>query len=294
MALNPDKITFFLQQIQNAEYQTFRSIVVQLFGYLVDEIKDNPIYDNFEKRVDKWQNWPHEEESSFSYGQWELPDSLEETKSLSYAIYKDIAMNDKGWVDAFASDLFGESSLVENFFKLNSTFIGYFAQVLDDIVRANPEIEEIAPRKVDYKTVFIIHGHDGDLKTKVQLLLMRAGVSNIVLHELPDRGRTIIDKLINETNNAGYAIALLTPDDLTQAGETRARQNVILEIGYFLGILGKERLRMIVKGNVEIPSDLHGILYEKHDDHGAWKIKLLKELQAVGIYVDIQAAINEF
>jgi predicted nucleotide-binding protein len=69
---------------------------------------------------------------------------------------------------------------------------------------------------------------------------------------------------------------------------------VILEIGYFLGLLGKERIRMIVKGEVEIPSDLQGILYEKHDKSGAWKIKLLKELQAVGIYVDIQAAINEF
>jgi predicted nucleotide-binding protein len=51
---------------------------------------------------------------------------------------------------------------------------------------------------------------------------------------------------------------------------------------------------MIVKGEVEIPSDLHGILYEKHDTNGAWKIKLLKELQAVGIYVDIQSAISEF
>jgi len=77
-------------------------------------------------------------------------------------------------------------------------------------------------------------------------------------------------------------------------GINRARQNVILEIGYFLGKIGKERLRIIVKGDVDIPSDLQGVLYEKHDSNGAWKMKILKELQAVGIYVDLQSVINKF
>ena len=56
-----------------------------------------------------------------------------------------------------------------------------------------------------------------------------------------------------------------------------------------MGKLGKDRLRLLVRDNVEIPSDLHGILYEKHDVAGAWKIKLMKEMQAVGIFVDLQA-----
>lgn len=197
-------------------------------------------------------------------------------------------------MDSFAFGLFQQTSLADNFYKLNSTFIGYFAQGLEDIISANPENEDTSPKKVKNNTAFIIHGHDNELKTEVQLLLKTAGVHSIVLHELADKGRTIIDKLIGETEGAGYAIALLTPDDLTKDGNNRARQNVILEIGYFLGALGKERLRMIVKGDIEIPSDLHGILYEKHDKSGGWKIKLLKELQAVGIYVDIQAALNEF
>jgi predicted nucleotide-binding protein len=179
-------------------------------------------------------------------------------------------------------------------YKLNVTFFGYFELTLEDIINANPEIEVKSPQKVNNKTAFIVHGHDNELKTELQLLLNRAGVNSIVLHEQADKGRTIIDKLIGETETAGYAIALLTPDDLTKDGNNRARQNVILEIGFFLGKLGKERIRMVVKGDVEIPSDLHGILYEKHDPNGAWKIKLLKELQAVGIYVDLQAAINQF
>ena len=61
-----------------------------------------------------------------------------------------------------------------------------------------------------------------------------------------------------------------------------------MEIGYFMGKIGKSRVRLILKGNIEIPSDLNGILYEKYDSGGAWKIKLLKEMQAVGIYVDIE------
>jgi predicted nucleotide-binding protein len=75
-------------------------------------------------------------------------------------------------------------------------------------------------------------------------------------------------------------------------GQGRARQNVILEIGYFLGLLGKERVRMLVKGDTEIPSDLYGVLYEKYDESGAWKIKILKEMIAVGIYADTKAVID--
>ena len=240
-------------------------------------------------------NWPNtSNESSFVYGEWDFPDNLEEAKSLSYDIYKSIAEHERLWVESLAFNLFRQDLDGVNFSKLNSSFMGYFALVLGEIVNANPEIEKSSIKKVNNNTAFIIHGHDNELKTEVQLLLKRAGVNSVVLHEQADKGRTIIDKLISETETAGYAIALITPDDLSQDGNNRARQNVILEIGYFVGFLGKERLRMIVKGDVEIPSDLQGILYEKHNTSGAWKIKLLKELQAVGIYVDIQAAINEF
>lgn len=294
MALNPERIKFLIQQIQNSEFRTFRSTVSQLFTYLDSEVKDNPIYEKYESERSKWENWPNSEETSFSHGQWDLPDNLEDAKSLAFGIYKSVAENNKNWVDSFAFRLFRQKPLGDNFYRLNNMFLGYFIQVLEEIINANPEIEDNSPKTLKGKTAFIIHGHDNELKTEVQLLLKRAGVSSLVLHEQADKGRTIIDKLIDETRIAGYAIALLTPDDLTNDGSNRARQNVILEIGYFLGLLGKERIRMIVKGAIEIPSDLQGILYEKHDSNGAWKIKLLKELQAVGIYVDIQAAINEF
>jgi predicted nucleotide-binding protein len=179
---------------------------------------------------------------------------------------------------------------VRNF---NDYFLEYFQTVLQEIVNANPELESTEVQKVTGNTVFIIHGHDDEIKAEVQLLLTRAGVNNIVLHEQPDKGRTIIDKLVEESNNSNYAIALLSPDDKALDGSARARQNVILEIGYFIGKLGKERVRILRKGEIEIPSDLSGVLYENYDPVGAWKIKLCKELIAAGIYVDIEAVTRQ-
>lgn len=244
------------------------------------------------KKRELWKNWPAGSENSFS--SWTLPNTLELSKSLAYDIYRDIAINGYHYANDFAFTLFSQDRLIDNIEKLNKTFLGYFEEALTDISNANPELELKKPKAAKGNIVFIIHGHDNELKSEVLLLLKRAGVNSFVLHEQADRGRTVIDKLLEETDHAGYAVALLTPDDLTHDGNNRARQNVILEIGYFIGRLGKERLRMIVRDQVEIPSDLTGILYEKYETTGAWKIKLLKEMQSVGIYVDIQGAISSF
>lgn len=163
----------------------------------------------------------------------------------------------------------------------------YYEIIPDQLARKDERFMGMQSNKI-----FIIHGHDELMKSSVQLLLTRAGLNDIVLHEQPDRGRTIIDKLIEETNDACYAIALLSPDDVGENGK-RARQNVILEIGYFLGKLGKERVRLLVKENIEIPSDLHGIIYEPFDTAGNWRMKLLKEMQAVGIALDIDEVIKK-
>jgi predicted nucleotide-binding protein len=292
MALNPENIKFLLQQLRNASSNAFYGIVSQIFSYLNEEVKDNPVFAKYEGERERWEQWPNTDEVSFSRGQWSLPTTLEDTKSLAYSIYKTISIKGQKELDQFGFRVFRKNNTSENLREVNATFLGYFIQALEDIVNANPEKSSEQPKPVDGGTAFIIHGHDALLKTEVQLLMHRAGVQSVVLHEMPDRGRTIIEKLVDETKSAGYAIALLTPDDLTDGGEGRARQNVIMEIGYFLGKLGKERLRMIVKDGVEVPSDLQGILYEKHDANGAWKMKLLKEMRAVGIFVDLTSVVD--
>jgi predicted nucleotide-binding protein len=287
MALNIELIQFFIKRITNSNSQTFGSEVAHLFEHLEKEVKDNPVYLFYESSRERWKEW--EEETD---GELDLPNQFEDAKLYVYDIYKRIAEKGKeGYRLIFEYFPTLNSNINDKVASFNEQLLPYLAEALTDIVNANPEFEA-KPNKVNGNTVFIIHGHDGHLKTEVQLLLHRAGVNNIVLHELADKGRNIVEKLIEETDSANYAIALLSPDDILIDGSKRARQNVILEIGYFLGKLGKSRVRLLKKGDVEIPSDLNGILYENYDDSGSWKIKICKELQAVGIFVDLEAVVK--
>jgi predicted nucleotide-binding protein len=289
MALNPDLINFFLNNIQRSDMKTFGSEVAHLFEHLDSEIKDNQVFTNYEKSREKWKDWPGD-----THGRWSLPTKFEEAKSLVYDLYRTVAEEgENGYSLASNLTYSRHGDINDAIHNFNNLFIEYFQQALQEIVNANPEIEENNVEKVKGNTVFIIHGHDNGLKTDVQLLLTRAGVNNLVLHEQADKGRTIIDKLVEESSSSNYAIALLSPDDKLEDGSSRARQNVILEIGYFIGKLGKERVRLLKKGDMEIPSDLQGILYENYDSSGAWKMKLCKELIAVGIYVDIEAVASK-
>lgn len=140
------------------------------------------------------------------------------------------------------------------------------------------------------KNIFIIHGHDEGMKENVARVVERLGLNPIILHEREDKGRTIIEKFEHFANNAGYAIALLSPDDICIKDDIeirRARQNVVFELGYFTGLLGRNRTFALVSGseNIELMSDYQGIIYKLYDTEGAWKIKLVKELKAIGYKV---------
>lgn len=143
------------------------------------------------------------------------------------------------------------------------------------------------------KKVFIVHGHDSLVKTDVARTVEKLGLDAIVLHEQPNEGKTIIEKFERDASQVSFAIALLTPDDVgypeNKPGEKkpRARQNVILELGYFCGILGRSNVCVLYKGNVEIPSDYLGVVYVQLDEAGAWRFNLAKELKRSGMAVDL-------
>jgi predicted nucleotide-binding protein len=139
------------------------------------------------------------------------------------------------------------------------------------------------------RRVFIVHGHDDGTLEGVARFLERLGFEPVILREQANKGRTIITKFREEAAQVGFAIVLMTPDDHGgKAGsETRprARQNVVFELGFFIGALGPERVAALVKGNVERPSDLDGVVYISLDQ-SHWKAALGKELQAAGFKID--------
>jgi predicted nucleotide-binding protein len=103
---------------------------------------------------------------------------------------------------------------------------------------------------------------------------------------------TIPEKLI-ANSNVGFAVVLLTPDDFGRAKtvveeKPRARQNVLLELGYFVGCLGRDKVCALIKDSVELPSDYVGVVYIPWDDPGAWKIELAKEMRAAGYDIELR------
>ena len=70
----------------------------------------------------------------------------------------------------------------------------------------------------------------------------------------------------------------------------RARQNVVFELGFFIGALGRSRVAVLYEDGVELPSDMNGILYTILDAQGAWRIGLGRELRAAGFAVDLNRA----
>ena len=138
--------------------------------------------------------------------------------------------------------------------------------------------------------VFIVHGHNNETKEAVARVLQLLGLEAIILNEKSNQGKTIIEKL-EHYGDVGYAIILLTPCDLGKAKEEieltpRARQNVIAELGYFIGRLGRDRVSIIHRGTTEIPSDFKGLGYISYDKE-SWKYDLAKELKSAGYKIDV-------
>lgn len=164
------------------------------------------------------------------------------------------------------------------------------------IQEAAPKSEALAPNKpkapMDKSKVFIVHGHDGEAKQAVARFIEKLGLEAIILHEQASSGKTIIEK-IEANSNVGFAIVLYTPCDLGRSKEgkdqlePRARQNVVFEHGYLIGKIGRKNVCALVKGNIETPTDISGVVYIKMDEGDGWKYGVAKEMKACGYEVDL-------
>lgn len=138
--------------------------------------------------------------------------------------------------------------------------------------------------------VFVVHGHDAGAKETIARFIEQQGLEAVILHEKASRGMSIPEKLAAH-GDVGFAVILLTPDDFGRAAaeadeKPRARQNVILELGYFVGRLGRDRVCALLKGTVDLPTDYVGTVYVPLDDGGAWRMDLAKEMDAAGYDID--------
>ena len=213
------------------------------------------------------------------------PKLLEWYKKCEKIIYDNAGVFSKAWKD------------FENFDvdKVNGNHSGELnkikAGIIDILRTLIVPIESKRNVLIDSEPVtneiFVVHGHNESVKQATARTLSKLGLEPIILHEKPDGGKTIIEKFEENSSKIGFAIILLTNDDEGKAKtetdlKARARQNVIFEMGYFIGKLGRDRVFLLLEEGVEKPGDLDGIVYTPMDSHEGWKLKLVKELKAAG------------
>lgn len=257
----------------------------------------------------------------------ELIESLiEQTKSLSD--FDGVALNAlKERAKMIIGNIYGESNKGYPATISNIQFYPYFEPV-DDLERKeswdsgrgkmlnllNTILEEITLFDTTEKVnkiqksegklsnrIFMVHGHDEEMKQSVARVLEKLELEPIILHEKPDRSRTIVEKF-TEYSNVHFAVVLLSPDDIAYQKENspekaklRARQNVIFELGFFIGKLGREHVFMLHREeeNFELPSDYSGVLYTTYDSSGNWKYKLVQELKVIGFKVSVDKLLSD-
>ena len=195
-----------------------------------------------------------------------------------------------------------------------NTMVSVVASGLDDVRYFWKEIEESTTHTINQsglsaldmvrndrssasKKVFVVHGHDEGAREAVARFLEKLELEPIMLHEQANRGRTIIEKFEDHAD-AGFALVLLTPDDLGAVANDKdnlkplARQNVILELGFFIGKLGRNRVCVLKKPGVETPSDFDGVVYIKLDERGTWQLELVRELKDAGFDINANRTIQ--
>ena len=225
------------------------------------------------------------------------PTDLEEKLGLSIHII-DRGAENPDWFVSFAHHYFYVSRRVIEDIRhvVRSVIIPFNRDFGVYMKRQDPGVSPRVLDPGDRNRVFIVHGHDDGPREAVARFLERLGLTPIILHEQVSRGRTIPEKLQNYSD-VGFAVVLLTPDDEGCAKgdemKPRARQNVILELGYFIGRLGRERVCALLKEDVEMPSDYMGVVYVAFDGAaGGWRLNLARELEGADYKVDWNAVMR--
>ena len=222
-----------------------------------------------------------------SLGAWKIESKalLKQLSTSNFAVFSDLH-KDYLEIEKDSKKYHSESIFVHKIRQLlGSALALHDSPLLEKDSHESPKVTK------SNNKVFIVHGHDEAARETVARFVEKLELTPIILHEQASVGKTIIEKLEAHAE-VGYAIVLLTPDDEGRKKnevnfKDRARQNVILELGYFMGKLNRENVCALHKGSVEIPSDYLGVLFVPFDDSGGWQLKLAKEMKAAGLKIDM-------
>jgi len=170
---------------------------------------------------------------------------------------------------------------------------GFIISALTSCLRIKPKnmVNEIK-FELDLSKVFIVHGHDDEAKSKTARFVEKLGFEAIILHEQASKSKTIIEK-IEEYSNVGFGIILYTPCDIGGKQivnpdlKSRARQNVVFEHGFLIGKIGRSNVCALVKGDIETPNDISGVVYVPMDVNDAWRFTIARELKKAGYDCDM-------
>lgn len=283
--------------LQRADYQNYHQPLKQLARLLKsDALRDVNMRLTQSIDLDAFIARSSETESSMvgsAVLQW--PEEPGEILGLKLLLIEKMATDDK-FAFHFCHTFFYDRRIIESVRKFTSLLLAPFVRDYQQYVEHQSDPEPVVLRPLSRK-IFIVHGHDNDALQTVARFISRIGLEDIILSERPDGSRTVIEKFEAEAGDASFAIVLMTPDDsgyavASENTRLRARQNVLYELGYFTGKLGRGKVLVLKKGDIEIPSDLAGVLYTELDEHGGWKRKLLKELQYASVPYDKEKAIT--
>ncbi|MCP4603623.1 MAG: nucleotide-binding protein [Proteobacteria bacterium] len=247
------------------------------------EVRSNEQFDDLESRRKKWSAY-NLEYLQRAFDSTVIADEYGKLSSWG-ALYFNATFNQ-------------EISSYRDGVQNHITYLEALLERLELIPELNPTGLSVPTASFDGSSnkVFVVHGHDDAAKVSVARFIERLGLEAVILHEQPNKGQTIIEKF--EANAAGvsFAVVLLTPDDIgapkdePENPHPRARQNVILELGYFCGALGRERVCVLYRDGVEIPNDYLGVVYTPLDNSAGWHLKLAKEMKAAGLDIDLNLA----
>lgn len=184
------------------------------------------------------------------------------------------------------------ASIIENQIKMLGSCIEQLETEIELSKSEEKKDEQIISKKVSSSNkIFIVHGHNQGIKEAVARFIEKLDLEAVILHEKPSKGRTIIEKF-SDYSDVHFAIVLLTADDIgkekdsSEDSKPRARQNVIFELGYFIGKLSRSRVCALYEEGVELPSDYQGVIFIRLDNQGRWRYDIVRELLAVGFNVD--------